>query len=359
MKKILLLISTIILFASCDIKMDKAELLPETSFDGPTLMQQADVIVNKDNVKKESVTFKWSSANFGQDVQIEYVVYAKYGENTARVGSSFSNSLIISKLDFNGLVCNELKVAKNITAAIESYVVATILDTEVKEMTSPAISYNVTTFEAPRRWIFMPGAYQGWAIEQAPLIWETEGGTNVYETLVNLDLGDGNTVAPFKFTNAQNWSSGNWGCNNFTTLNWTMPAADGDNITLDITNGGIFSFSINTTKWSVTKTDIKSVNILGSFGGWDAGEQDLTYDPVENVWTSQALTFGADGTNFLIRFNKSWDRKFGVNGKNSDDIEGGIQLVSGGGDINVPETGTYIMKLYANRTPYVLVMEKQ
>ena len=41
-------------------------------------------------------------------------------------------------------------------------------------------------------------------------------------------------------------------------------------------------------------------------------------------------------------------------------IAGGIELVTGGGaDIAVAEAGTYIIKLHANRNPYVIEVLKQ
>jgi hypothetical protein len=83
------------------------------------------------------------------------------------------------------------------------------------------------------------------------------------------------------------------------------------------------------------------------------------------VWVSPAVTFKeSDGLAFLIRLNtandpNNWAFKFGTNGEASAEVPGGIKLVQGGGDITVPSAGTYIMKLHGNRTPYVLVMEKQ
>ena len=84
----------------------------------------------------------------------------------------------------------------------------------------------------------------------------------------------------------------------------------------------------------------------------------MVYDEVNNLWVSPAITFSGD-KNFLIRLNESWDDKYGTNNEASTGVEGGLKLVKGGGDINVPSTGTYIMKLHGNRTPFVLVMEKQ
>ena len=69
--------------------------------------------------------------------------------------------------------------------------------------------------------------------------------------------------------------------------------------------------------------------------------------------------FSGGNNGFLIRYNHAWDKKLGTATTASDDVEGGFELEEGGSDMNVPGNGTYIMKLYGNRTPFVLVMEKQ
>ncbi len=356
--KIILLLTSIFFFASCELSIEKEMLDTEDKFVAPELLAQSSIIVNANNIKKESVTFNWNDASFGSDVQIEYVLWGKYGENEARIGSSFSNSLTITKQDLNGILTTQMGVAKNATAQISSYIVATILGTSVKEVVSNEITYNVSTFESPRRWLYMPGEYQGWDIGNAPMFWETEGGTNVYETLVKMeDLDPVNGAAGFKVTDAQNWSSGNFGTGTFTP-DWTLPLEDGDNFMVDISSVNIFTFSVNTAKNTISKTDVKSVTIIGSFGGWEAGELDMEYDPKTNIWSSPAVTFSGD-LNFLVRLDKSWDKKIGTNNKASEFVEGGIELEKGAGDILVPEAGTYVMRLHANRTPYVLVMEKQ
>ena len=79
---------------------------------------------------------------------------------------------------------------------------------------------------------------------------------------------------------------------------------------------------------------------------------------VNNIWTGGPITF-SDGNEFLIRFNHAWDKKLGTATKASDDVENGYELVEGGDNMKVPEAGTYIMKIHGNRTPMVIVMEKQ
>ena len=61
---------------------------------------------------------------------------------------------------------------------------------------------------------------------------------------------------------------------------------------------------------------------------------------------------------WLLRLDKDWNLKYG-SAVASSDIEGGFELTQGGNNNPTPGTGDYIVKLYANRTPLVVVYEKQ
>jgi hypothetical protein len=53
--------------------------------------------------------------------------------------------------------------------------------------TTNAISFDVTTFEAAKDWIFLPGVYNGWGDSNEKeewKVWETDGGNKKYRTLV-------------------------------------------------------------------------------------------------------------------------------------------------------------------------------
>ena len=356
-KYITMLVASVLVLVSCDIQIEKAFLNPVSGFKAPVLLSQGSVIINEDNNKTESVTFNWSSASFGPAVQVEYSLYATANSQTALLGSSFTNSLSVSKSDLNGVVANDLKVGVNATASISAYLVAKVYGTNVESVTSNSIAFNVTTFAAALRSLYLPGNYQGWKIEQAPEFWETDGGTNVYKIMVDLEDGS-DQYSYFKVTVARNWSDLNWGYN-FLTPSWYCPEQSDSNLSVDLTEGNIYVLTVNRGKMIIDKQLVKKVGIIGAFdeSGWGT-ELDMVYDEVNNLWVSPAITFSGD-KNFLIRLNESWDDKYGTNNEASTGVEGGLKLVKGGGDINVPSTGTYIMKLHGNRTPFVLVMEKQ
>ena len=102
-----------------------------------------------------------------------------------------------------------------------------------------------------------------------------------------------------------------------------------------------------------------SVGIIGAFveSGWST-ESPFVYEASSGTWKAGPVTF-SDNTNFLVRLSASWDHKYGDGIKASDSVPGGFEINKGGADINVPSTGTYMMRLYADRTPFILVMDKQ
>lgn len=357
-KHITVLVALVVAFVACDMQIEKATLNPASGFTAPVLLSQGPVIINADNSKVEEITFNWSAASFGPAVQIEYSLYATANSETALVGTSFTRSLSISKSDLNGLVANDLGIGVNETANINAYLTAKVYGTKVESVTSNTISFDVTTFAAELRSLYMPGNYQSWDIGNAPQFWETDGGTNVYKILVDMEDGS-DQYSYFKVTVARNWSDENWGYN-FLTPSWYCPEQNDSNLSVDLTEGSFYVLTVNRSKMTIDKKGVQKVGIIGAFdeSGWGT-DLDLIYDATENVWASPVITFSGD-LNFLIRFNENWDTKYGTDNEASQEVAGGVKLIEGGGnDLLVPSAGSYIMKLHGNRTPYVLVMEKQ
>ncbi len=361
---VMLMMATFLLFG-CEMAIEHVKIDPSQSV-APTLHTQNDIIVNKDNSKVEAVVFNWTSASFGAPTQIQYALYLTLGENSVLAGTSFSNSFTISKQDLNGLVCNDLKVKANETANISAGITASIYGTNVPPVKSNNISFNITTYAADLRFLFLPGNYQSWNITEAPQFWETDGGTNIYKILVDLQDGSAD-YSFFKVTVARNWSDANWGYN-YLTPSWSCPEQSDSNLSVDLREGTTYELTVNRSAMTIDKKVVDGVGMVGAYNGWSyatTGDDQFKYDAKENVWVSPAVTFTNDGgLGFLIRLNTAhnpdnWTFKFGTEGEASSEVPGGIKLIQGGGDISVPSAGTYVMKLYGNRTPYVLVMEKQ
>lgn len=357
--KNIILFAVVALFASCETDVDTPQIYTPSQFVAPVIGNCGDVIVNADNSASENVIFTWEPADFGLQVQVLYSVYLTSGEASALLGTSSSTSLTISKGDLNGVVINGLDVAANTTADVSAYVTAELAGTKDYEAIKSNISnkFKVTTFAAELKKLYAVGLFNGWNEKDAVEIWETSGGTNVYEGMLNL-LDDGTGLSGFKILTERSWGGeGNWGYDAFTVGDKFTSSSDG-NLVLP---AGYWKISVNRTAMSIDAVSVTSVDILGTFNDWNeaAGDTPLTYDAVENVWASEPVVFAAGGE-FLIRLNANWNNKYGSSGVASSAISGGIELVTGGGgNIAVPDAGTYVIKLHAERNPYVVEMVKQ
>ncbi len=367
-KNIIILLASLLCFWSCETEIDRVYLSSESAFTAPELLSMGDVIVNQDNSKVEAVIFNWTEAYFGVPTQIEYALYLTGNGKEVLAGTSFGTSLTLSKSDLNGLVVNDLSVPANETAAIGAYLTTCVYGTDINGKSSNTISFNVTTFKAALRNYYICGEFQSWTIGEAPELWETDGGTNIYRTLIDLDnsFNDGRTddqYSYFKITAARDWSHDNWGYN-YLTPTWFCPEQKDSNLSVPVEDGTINFLTVNVGKMTIDRELVSEVDIIGSFdesNGW-ANDVRFAYDAKTGTWVAGPITFSS-GTDFLIRLNASWDGKYkyGDGIKASDSVAGGVELTNSGSasNINVPSTGTYVMRLYADRTPFVLVMDKQ
>lgn len=355
-----MLFAAVALFASCETDIDTPQISNPDKFVAPVMGQCGDVIVNADNSKEENVIFTWKAADFGQSVQVLYSLYVTLGEKSALVGTSSNTSVAVAKGDLNGFVINGLGLAANSTTDITAYVTAKMAGTNDYEVIKSGMSnsFKITTYAAPLTNLYAVGFFNGWKEGAAVEIWETSGGSNVYEGLINFAE---DPAAPgfsgFKILTERSWAGGNWGYAAFTVGDHFTSSSDG-NLVLPF---GYWKISVNKAAMSIDATAVSSVDILGGFNGWNetAGNTPLTYDAINNVWVSAPVTFEANGE-FLIRLNASWDNKYGSSGVSSIAVPGGLELVAGGGgNIVVSVAGTYVIKLHANRKPYVVEIVKQ
>ena len=360
MNRVLTLASVLFtfIFVGCTREFEKTTLSAPTAFKAPTLEAISDVVVDKNNNKVEAVTFNWSPADFGAPTQVEYVLYLRNGGNTGRLGSSFANSLTVSKGDINALATGDLNIAKNETAPVEAFLVASVYGTDAGSVESNAITFNVTTFDAPKDCIYLPGFYNGWVQEKTDM-WEMEGGSKIYRMLVKLAVNE-NGDAPFKMSIYGTWT----GLNDGYTADWDADFGDKDG-NLSVPAEELINFiTVNVNEKKVYREHVTSMDIIGGFAASEGWSKPVLfdYDVDANVWKTEPLAFAA-GDEFLIRLNGNWDakNKYGTATAPSSEIPGGFELEQSGDASNVvcAEAGTYVVKVYANHTPFVLVMEKQ
>ena len=198
---ILLAFIAVFTFASCEREYAMSEVGTESI--APVLQGVSDQSIDANNAKVESVIFNWSPASFGAPVQIQYTLYlTRPDQADYLIGQTFSTSVAVEKASINsGAVA--LGIPKNGTGTVGAKVVAEVYtgptpsSSFAMKNTSNSISFDVTTFEAAKDWIFLPGVYNGWGDSNEKeewKVWETDGGNKKYRTLVQLKEADWDAV---------------------------------------------------------------------------------------------------------------------------------------------------------------------
>lgn len=358
--KYLMMAVAALTFASCETDVEQPQLSPESEFVAPVLNPQSDVVINAGNSKSETVTFTCSDADFGLNVAVRYELYAVLGDKEARLVTSYYPTMSILKNDLNGVVINSLGVAPNESAEIGAYVVAYAGDSQtVRTEKSNTVTFSVSTFKAAMRCYFLVGALNNWSEKTAMTIWETAGGSNIYEGIYDfIEPSYEADGSDFQFLPTLGTWDGQLGYAAFSAFGDGFSEREG-NIMLPV---GIHKITADMNTMSLDAKTYSQIDIMGSFDGW-AEPLVMTYDPAENVWRTPAPISGGD--EFKIRFNDSWDINYGDGTEAAErmelDPEGfeAYQLVQGGGNIKVPGSGSYIVKLHADRTPFAVSYEQQ
>lgn len=360
----IMLLMAVILFASCSTDIDTPQINSSDKFVTPVIGQCTDVIINADNNKDEMVVFSWTAADFGLPIEIQYTVYITNGINQAKVSTSKTTSLSISKGDFNSVVLNGLNISPNETVNLQAFVTAEMAgsidgDTNAYTPISSALSnsFSVTTYKAQLKNLYVVGFFNGWAADKAVEIWEASAGTHLYEGMYNFIEDATNTpgFSGWKVIDERSWNGGNWGYDAFTINSKDITSSSDGNLVLP---AGIWKISVNKNEMSVNATKVGAkLGLIGDFNGWGS-DVFFTYSATENVWKTEPVQL-AGGTGIKIRVDSAWSMDWGTAGTMSSTISNGFELGQGLGNITVPADGTYIAVLHSDRTPYVLELVAQ
>lgn len=351
------------LLAACQTDVDTPQLYAPENVVAPVINDCSNLIVNADNAESENVIFSWTPADFGLPILISYQVYVTANGNEALVGTSNSTNLSISKGDFNGVVINGLGVEANTEATITAFVTAQPANTTEyeavrSEQTSP---FTISTYAAALKFLYLCGEFNSWTQTSAPIFWETGGGSNVYECMVDFTPAATPSVAGhsfFKVLTAQNWDV-SYGMNELTA-SWTVQANNDGNLSLPIDASSIHRVSVNLTAMTIDDSPIgNTLGLVGDFSGWaDGADVPFVYDALNSTWTAGPVNLDG-GTGVKVRVDGKWDTNWGTTGKSSSAVAGGLELEAGADNVSVPATGTYNVVLHANRTPMVLEFIQQ
>lgn len=371
MKYLMMLAAMSFVSVSCDSDIEKLQVIPEEEFETPVLSSLSDLVINK-GTSNEQVTFTSTPVSFGQPVAVRYEVTMTYNGESARLVTAYSPVLTVTKGDINSLAVNTLGVEANSSATVGAYVTAFLGDTDMATAPSNTISFGITTYKAAYNAIYFVGDLTGnsWSTDNAPSLYETEGGSNIYTAVIDFTGGSGN----FKLLKTR---EGGWDDSNQYNDS-TFDSASSVNVTYGDDSGnlkmvkpagkddfGIYELMVdlNSDQFSIKATSISQMDIMGGWDGWTDPIL-LKYDAMNNVWKSSTAVPG--GSEYKVRLNGSWDICYGEGHNATENTP--VNLPAGndaayelldGGNATVPAGGDYIIWVYADRKPYVVAYEAQ
>ncbi len=289
----------------------------------------------------EVVTFAWSAAtNYGFAAAVTYKVeLGMPGDNFATPVAMITTTALTATTTYGEL--NNILMAAELTPAVAADIQVRIAAT-VNDKVATSYSNAVTLSVKPYRVIvnypklYVPGSYQGWAPDKAPVI-SALLSDGKYEGYVWFSTAAVN----FKFTDGPSWDK-----------NWGDDGADG---TLNpgganIVAGDVGMYKLNVNIPSLTYTSVRTVwGVIGNAtaGGWDS-DQKLAYDPATNTLSVKLALVAGE---LKFRANDAWDINLGDNKTN-------LSLEYGGANIPIAVAGNYTIVLDLRGPIYTYVITK-
>jgi len=289
------------------------------------------------------VTFEWTAADFGFQAATNYTVQVDLADNDfadpAIIGMTNKLELTVTVSGMNNKLLTAGAVAD--LAQDFSFRVQASLHEDVDTLWSVPVNVTITTFEKVVEYpkLYVPGSYQN----EWNAAWGEWDVTNL-NTCVYSVKDDGkyegylyfNEAATyFKFTEVPAWEQTHtFGDVSGTGNTGTLLIGDwGNNIAVS-TGAGYYLVKANliAATYSTTKTDW---GLVGSAtGSWDV-DQNMTYDPVLDVWT---ITTDLVAGDIKFRANDAWTINYG-------DPTGARKLVQDGANIPISADGNYTVTL--------------
>lgn len=173
---------------------------------------------------------------------------------------------------------------------------------EMKEITITMV--EVVSQDESIPMLAVPGAYQGWSPENAPLIAASESGKTDFEGFIHMTAGE------FKFVEADDdgiygWGNTDWGQSK-TEANGILDEADEKNV--EVSTDGLYYLQVDTGTGTYSTT-LVNFGVIGEATptGWGSDTK-MTYDATNNV---MALDINlTSGKEYKIRANDDWDLGF-------------------------------------------------
>ncbi|MFV8336353.1 SusE domain-containing protein [Flavobacterium sp. RSP29] len=304
-------------------------------------------VLKPENATAQAERFTWKSANFGGDVQVNYVVEMDKKGNEFKtpkeIGSALpsENQVSVSVETMNGAAL-VLKATPFSPSEFEVRVKATA--GTLPAMYSSVIGIVVTAYttENPKLWV--PGGYalasgypKNWDPATSPQLSASGFGKVDFEGYIYFAPFKGvKEEDEYKFTSFPDWK-GEYAAGTapgtiaLSGPNFKIPASGYYKIEADTEK---LTYKATATSWSVTGS--------GTPLSWPAGpdktsgqDHDMLYNPTTKVWT---VTLNLTAAEIKFRANDEWAINYGDKG-----ADGTLELNSD--NIKVPSAGNYTITL--------------
>ncbi|SHF98841.1 SusE domain-containing protein [Flavobacterium defluvii] len=336
--KLILLGSVLFLGSSCD---SNAELttLKSVSFPSEISVSSSTLVLTEDTADDQVLLVSWPSVSFPIEAPVTYAIQFDLVGDTGgsnawqkakriEVGSDVLSKTLIGR-DLNKIAVDlglEPNVAGKLVVRVEA-----AMD---RKIYSNPITLTITPYEKSVVFgeIYMPGSYQGWAIETAAPLTAIQKG--VYQGYMTVPVGAG---PGFKLNTARNWAqfygagATNNDLQNMSDTDFVLPGAGSYQIKVNL----------NTLKWSQTPYAWGIVGPASATADQTAGDPNygwnhsvpMSYDHVSQTWKITAnLLPGA----LKFRLNDAWTINYGP-----ADPSTNIVNLDNGGAYTIGEAGTY------------------
>lgn len=325
--KLVALLALVIVATSCD---SDAELtvLKSVNFPAAITSSASKIVLTEDAADDTATTISWSAVVFPIEAPVLYTVQFDLPANTtgnkawlnAKVFEA-GNDVLTKSFTVRDLnkIATDLGLQPNVEGKLAVRVVAAM----DRNIYSDPIEITVTPYEKAVVFgeIYMPGDYQGWAVETAAALTAIEKG--IYQGYMTAE----GTAFAFKLNTARTWAEF-YGAG---ATNEDLVRMDDDNLFLPSAGSYQIKVNLNTLKWSATAYAWGIVGTAQS-GGWD-NSTPMKYDHQTKTWKVTAeLVPGA----LKFRLNNKWDVNYGPKDASTNTINRDDQ-----GAYTIGEAGTY------------------
>lgn len=191
--------------------------------------------------------------------------------------------------------------------------------------------------------LYTPGNSNGWNHSNSNLLY-----TSDYENYNGFAFLNGE----FKFTNAPDWSHGNYGGSGVEG-----EIASGSNSNLPCSETALYWVVVNMPRMSYTLTKIEKIGLVGAFNGWNAPgsvamtESITAANDIKYTGTIEVSTVENGGGEFKFCINNDWAINLGGT---EDEL-----TTANGANLVVAEPGTYDVVLNLSTLPYTCTITKK